>query len=129
MTLGYEKMPLGYCQECRRSKPVAPTGDRTLCGDCLGARQPAEPKRLKPFEWGDAARELQIAIGRVMWLVPFADLTVGRKAASMYLPEKYVDAALAPAGWRYQRVVSHEGRDLQKWRLVLPDASPEEAAE
>ena len=129
MTLGYGKMPLGYCQGCRRSKPVAPTGDRTLCGDCLGARQPAEPKRLKPFEWGDCARELQVAIGPVMRLVPFCDLRLGQRSASLYLPERYVDAVLAAAGWTLDGTVSDLGRDMQKWRLVLPDASPEEAAE
>ena len=54
---------------------------------------------------------------------------LGQRSASLYLPERYVDAVLAAAGWTLDGTVSDLGRDMQKWRLVLPDASPEEAAE
>lgn len=94
-----------------------------------GAREPSAPKRLIPFEWGDCARELQIAVGRVMWLVPFHDLRLGRKSATLYLPLQYVDEVLAAAGWVKKGTVSDLGRDMQKWLLVLADATPEERAE
>lgn len=129
MTLGLAKDPVGNCHACRRSKPVTVVGDRMLCGLCIGAREPSAPKRLIPFEWGDCARELQIAVGRVMWLVPFHDLRLGRKSATLYLPLQYVDEVLAAAGWVKKGTVSDLGRDMQKWLLVLADATPEERAE
>lgn len=120
VTPGYEKAPQGYCQGCRRPEHVVQVGERTLCGHCLGAREPSAPKRLQPFEWGEVARELQVAVGRVMWLVPFRRLIANGTAVLLELPEEYVDGTLAPHGWR--RVGKPAAGEPQLWKLTDPGA-------
>jgi hypothetical protein len=125
-TSGIAKAPFGHCDGCRKGRRVVRVDTRNLWGKCLGAREPTAPKRLVSLDPGVVPMALQIALGRVMWSVPFRAMMAGPESITLAMPESYTDKILSPQGW--EREVADDGRprtivagaeNLQVWCMTL----------
>lgn len=116
------------CGRCGKVRFATSVGGRMLCGECIGQRKPTELKRLVPVDLGPTPANLQIAVGRVMWRVPWVDLQISVGDARMMVPEDYVDRVLAPEGWEPDGTTSRDGRVLLIWRLGIENVHPSSPA-